>query len=247
MSNHLNMTEKEFLYSYDSSVYEHPSVAVDSSIFTIKDGSLSVLLVKRAEHPFIEKWSLIGGYVKMDLDEDLTSTAMRKLLEKTSLKCPYLEQVLTVGNAIRDPRGWTLVTTYFALLPWQKMNLQVGNGALEVQWFSVKKALEMDLAFDHKMLLEKSLERLRAKSLYTTLPINLMQGNFTLVELQAVYEAILDQPIQAKSFRRRMLGSEIIEETGKFRETSRRPAMTYRIRQGEEAHYFIRNLESIQL
>lgn len=247
LPNQREISEEQFLSTYDASLYDRPSTAVDSAIFTIMDDTLAVLMIQRGAHPDLAKWSLVGGYVNMESDLDLVSTARRKLIEKTALDCPYLEQVMTIGNATRDPRGWTISTAYFALLPWQEMELCAGNGALDIKWITLESIAKLDLAFDHKMILEKCLERLKTKALYTTLPVNLMQGDFTLSELQSVYETVLGKTIQAKSFRRRILGCSVIEETGESRATGKRPAKLYRLITNTDTHYFNRNLESVNL
>jgi len=241
------MSEEEFLKSYDPSKYDRPSTAVDSAIFTVYQGKLQVLLIKRDEHPCINQWSLVGGYVDINTDASLEQTALRKLEEKTGFSSPYLEQVISIGNATRDLRGWTISTIYYALIPHESLNLNAGKGASEVKLIPVDKVTSMEVAFDHHNILSLCLERLRNKALYTTLPVHLMQENFTLSELQTVYEIILGHTIQQKSFRRRMLASDCVEETGEMRETSRRPAMTYCLIKGAKPHYFTRNLESINL
>lgn len=239
------ITEKQFLEDYNPAVFDRPSTAVDSVIFTIKEGGLHVLLLKRSDHPFMGKWALVGGYIDMKNDVDLEATAIRKLNEKTALECAYLEQVCTVGDSKRDPRGWTVSTCYFALLAWQEMSLSAGRGAEDIAWVTVEEAMKKSLAFDHNRLLNLSLERLRAKSLYTTLPVNLMDEEFTLLELQAAYEIILNQPIQAKSFRRRIENSKVTEETGNFKPTGKRPAMLYRKIDQPETYFFTRTIESL--
>lgn len=241
------MTEQDFLKNYDPRKFDRPSTAVDSAIFTVNEGELKVLLIQRDQHPFLEKWSLVGGYVNMEQDASLEATALRKLKEKTGFSSPYLEQVISLGNAERDPRGWTMSTIYYALIPYDSIKLNAGKGALDARMVSVEEAQGMELSFDHNHVLDLCLERLRNKALYTTLPVHLMQGHFTLSELQSVYEAILGHSIQQKSFRRRMEASECIQETGEMRETTRRPAMTYRLIKGAGLHYFTRNLESINL
>ncbi len=241
------MTEKEFLKNYDPSAFERPSTAVDSVIFTVYQEELQVLLIKRDELPFHGKWSLVGGYVNIHQDDSLDATALRKLEEKTGFSSPYLEQVMSIGGKERDPRGWTISTIYYALIPHDALNLNPGKGASDAKMTSIAEALNMELAFDHKTVLKHCLERLRNKALYTTLPVHLMRGNFTLSELQSIFETILGHTIQQKSFRRRMLGSETLEETGEMRETTRRPAMTYRLKAGVSPHYFTRNLESVHL
>ena len=154
------MTEKEFIKNYDPSKFERPSTAVDSAIFSVYDGELKVLLIQRNEHPFLGQWSLVGGYVDIHQDESLDATALRKLEEKTGFCSPYLEQVVSIGGKDRDPRGWTISTIYYALIPYDDLQLNAGNGASDVKMFSVTEATKMKLAFDHNAVLELCLDRL---------------------------------------------------------------------------------------
>jgi 8-oxo-dGTP diphosphatase len=237
-------SERDFLASYDDGRFKKPSVAVDVVIFTVFEGDLHVLTIKRAEHPFLGRWSLVGGYVDVDKDSDLEASAKRKLEEKTSVRTPYLEQLITVGDGRRDPRGWTVTTVYFALLPVDKIRLRQGGSASDIEWTKVFGAgIKKKLAFDHTKLLELALERLRSKVLYTALPLYLMPPEFTLNELKTVFDLILGNEIDGKSFRRRILGAEMIEETGASKISGKRPAKLYRIRKGFESHFFVRNLE----
>jgi len=237
-------TEEQFLKAYDASLYERPNITVDTVIFTVLEQSLHVLLVKRAEFPFKGSWSLVGGYVDINHDHSLEDTAKRKLTQKTGVKTPYLEQLETVGNANRDPRGWSVTTVYFALIPSAHIQLKSGQGATDTQWVKVINGrVESPLAFDHADILSRSVQRLRNKVLYTSLPIYLMPESFTLGELQTVYEIILGQVIDSKSFRRRILTSDILEKTGEKRHVSKRPATLYRLKEAAEPHFFVRNIE----
>ncbi|MBY0462714.1 MAG: NUDIX hydrolase [Alphaproteobacteria bacterium] len=231
-------------YGYGPMSYKQPNATVDVAIFTIIDGNLHVLTVKRAEKPFNEMWSLVGGYVDIEKDKNLESTATRKLQEKTGVQTPYLEQFETIGNADRDPRGWSITTVYFALISSEGIELKTGKGTNDIKWSKIEKGkIEEPLAFDHAEILQRCIERLRNKVLYTSLPIHLMPNEFTLSELQKVYEIILGQKIEHKSFRRRMLGADILIEAEGMRHEGRRPAQLYRVKEGHNAHFFIRNLE----
>ncbi len=97
------ITEKAYLKNYNIHDFEVPLTTVDMAIFTVRDNSLQVLLVKRAQHPSAGMWALPGGFVNLAEDCDLAATARRKLEEKTGVDTPYLEQVATFGNAKRDP------------------------------------------------------------------------------------------------------------------------------------------------
>lgn len=237
--------EAKFWKDYDPSKFKKPSMAVDTAIFTIRDSDLYVLMIQRDEHPFKDQWSLVGGYIDIEKDHSLEDTAKRKLEEKTGVSTPYLEQVGTIGNGTRDPREWTVSTSYFALIPSESIKLKAGKGATNIQWMKVDILMETDLAFDHLLILSNCLERLRAKSLYTTLPINLMPEVFTFSKLQQVYEIILNKKIQQKSFRRRIETSDILEETGDMQATGKRPATLYRIKEAAKTHFFTRTIESL--
>ena len=237
------MTEEEFLRTYDASVFPRPNVAVDTAIFSVREGALYVLTVKRTNHPFKDMWSLVGGYVDLQNDIDIEATAKRKLEEKTGVKTPYLEQFETIGNNTRDPRGWAVTVVYFALIDSSNIQLMAGNGASDIKWSLVKDGKVADkLAFDHDEILRRCIERLRSKVLYTTLPAHLMPGEFTLGELQNVYEVILNKELDHKSFRRRIIGAGILEETEKTRHTAKKPAKLYKLKDAH-THFFIRNIE----
>ena len=140
------MTEKEFLKNYDSSIYDKPSVTVDVLIFTIfneksknyrklDDKKLSLLLVKRGEHPYKGKWAIPGGFVK--LNESLETGAKRELKEETNVDNVYLEQLYTYGEVNRDPRTRVISSAYMALVNSDKLNVNAGDDVSEARWFSV--------------------------------------------------------------------------------------------------------------
>ena len=237
-------SEAEFLTDYKASIFERPNTSVDTVIFTVIANDLHVLTIKRTEHPFKDVWSLVGGYIDTKNDSDLEATAKRKLLEKTSVATPYLEQFGAVGNGIRDPRGWSVTTVYFALIPSEDIQLYAGKGASEIKWTKMTDGrIEDTLAFDHTELLYKCMERLRSKVLYTSLPVYFMQKDFTLGELQKIYEVILGTVIDHKSFRRRILNANILDESNAMRREGTRPAKLYHLKKSHRAHYFSRNIE----
>lgn len=238
-------SEEAFLQAYDASEFERPSTAVDTVIFTVIDEKLHVLIVKRANHPYRGAWSLVGGYIDIHHDQTLEDTAKRKLQEKTGVKTPYLEQFETIGNQTRDPRGWSITTIYFALISAKTIHLKAGNGATDIRWSPIENGkIPEALAFDHANILSRCVDRFRNKVLYTSLPTYLMPETFTLGELQKVYEVILESPIEHKSFRRRLLGADLLEETGKMKDSGRRPAKLYRLKKTAPPHFFVRTLEA---
>ncbi|HET8729919.1 MAG TPA: NUDIX domain-containing protein [Moraxellaceae bacterium] len=235
-------TEADFLKAYNIHDYDIPLVSVDIAIFTLHDDQLKVLLVKRPDYPQKGKWALPGGFVDVKRDNDLRETALRKLSEKTSVHAPYLEQLESVGSATRDPRGWSVTVVYFALIPYHEL-APAKTVSEEVGWVSVEQALERKLAFDHTDLLQRSLNRVRSKVLYTLMPAYLIASPFTLSTLQQAYEIILGRPVEKKAFRRRLENAEVIEPTGGMESQSAgRPAALYRLKPAVSGFNFSRQL-----
>ncbi len=238
------LTEKEFLKEYNAREYEAPLMTVDMAIFTIRKDKLHVLLVKRAQHPGIGKWALPGGFIDLVKDKQLVDTARRKLKEKTGIDTPYLEQVETFGSRRRDPRGWSVTVAYFALIASEDIDIASNETSEEIVWAAIEGIpKKYNLAFDHNVLFQACYDRLKAKVQYTSLPINLLPQEFTLSELQKIFEIILGSKIEKKSFRRRIIDANIIGETGNVKTGSNRPAKLYSVNAAGKSHYFPRNIE----
>ena len=206
--------------------YPHPAVTTDIVIFTLRDQQLKVLLIKRKGTPYKGKWALPGGFV--GIDEDLEQSAKRELAEETGVKGVYLEQLYTFGAPKRDPRERVITVAYFALIPSQKQELRADTDAAAVDWFAINQL--PNLAFDHEHIVDMAHQRLVAKLDYSTIAFQFMPKEFTLSELQAVYEIILQQEVDKRNFRKWVLALENIEETGnERREGPHRPAKLYRI------------------
>ena len=218
--------------------FARPLTTVDVAIFTIRDDALHVLLVQRPEgkgEPFPGAWALPGGFVDVDKDKDLEACATRKLKEKTDIVSPYLEQLGSWGSADRDPRGWSTTHAYFALVP------AVKKYAADARWFAIYAGkVKPKLGFDHGDILETAIQRLRSKVEYTSLPAYLMPAEFTLPDLQKVYEIVLDRPLEKSAFRTRMLAADLIEPVAKMRKGPNRPAQLYRLKKAKSPVFFAR-------
>ena len=237
-------SEAKFLKNYNIHDFDVPLTTVDMAIFTLKDYVLQVLLVKRAQHPALGKWALPGGFIDLKKDHCLMDTAKRKLREKTGVNTPYLEQVASFGSSDRDPRGWSVTLAYFALLSWEEVTLSKDGSSDDIKWVAIDNVLNtINLAFDHDEILLACIERLRNKVQYTSLPINLLPEEFTLTEMQSTFELILRKKVEKKSFRRRILDANIIEETGNMKKGSNRPAKLYRAKSEAANHFFPRSIE----
>lgn len=228
---------------FDPHVVERPLTTVDVVIFTVLEERLQVLLVTRPEspeEPFKGMRALPGGFVDVHQDADLESCARRKLLQKTGVESPYLEQVGSWGGSGRDPRGWSATHVYFALIP-APQTLPHGTQATDAAWFPVEHfRVNVKLAFDHAKLLDAAINRLRNKVEYTSLPAFLLPQEFTLGELQRMYEIVLERPIEKSAFRTRAFAANLVEPTAKMRVGPNRPAQLYRLCRPKEIVYFPR-------
>lgn len=224
--------------------FDRPLVTVDLVVFTVRDEQLCVLLVKRPDkptEPFPGQWALPGGFIDVDRDLDLEACARRKLKEKTGVASPYLEQLGSWGGRRRDPRGWSTTHVYFCLMPSDDVTLEAGANAADVIWAAVEDGgIGRRLAFDHAELLAAALERLRGKVEYTSLPAFLLPVEFTLTELQRVYEIVLGRRVEKKAFRTRMLAGDLLIEVPRVRTGPNRPAQLYRLRDREAPVFFPR-------
>ena len=207
--------------------YPHPAVTIDIVIFTIRQDELKVLLIKRALPPHRNQWALPGGFIK--LEESLEEGAKRELQEETGVTGVYLEQLYTFGRPDRDPRERVITVAYYALIPSDELEPKAASDAENVSWFGLKEL--PDLAFDHKEILKMAHQRLIAKLDYSTIAFQFMPKDFTLSELQHVYEVILREQIDKRNFRKRILSLNLIKETGKARKVgAHRPAKLYRVK-----------------
>lgn len=205
-------------------------VTVDVGLFTLLEGRLTVGLLRREAPPYADVEALPGGYVRPEEDHDAQAAARRVLKSKAGLEPSYLEQLYTFSGRVRDPRGWSVSVAYYAVVPFEQLAPAVKSGELRLVAVDNAPALP----FDHDDILATAVERLRAKSTYSTLPAFLLPESFTLSELQAVYEQVIGQALDRTTFRRQMLDLGAIEPTGERKRTGpSRPAEVYRLKAAE--------------
>jgi 8-oxo-dGTP diphosphatase len=185
-------------------------VAVDAVVFgyTSKEG-LSVLLIKRNIKPFKDSWALPGGLVGDD--ESLEDAIQRELKEETGVNINYLEQLYSFGKPGRDPRNRVISITYYGLVKPDAFELHADTDAADVAWFNIKKLPQ--LAFDHKEILKAAHERLKNKMLYQPVGFELLEEKFPFSELEKLYMAVLDRPIDRRNFKKKVVKFGFLEET----------------------------------
>lgn len=223
--------------------FPRPLTTVDLAIFTVHEQQLHVLLVRRPntpDEPFPGLWALPGGFVDIARDPDLEACARRKLRDKTAVTSPYLEQLGSWGSKDRDPRGWSTTHAYFALIP-DTVLVQAGANAADAAWYPiVGNRVAVKLAFDHGEILATAIERLRSKVEYTSLPVYLLPKEFTMTELQRMFEIVLGRDVEKSAFRTRVFSADFIEPVPRMREGQQRPAQLYRQQRPSEVVFFPR-------
>ncbi len=205
-------------------VHEKNFVAIDSIIFGFDQGKLKLLLIKRKMPPMEGHWSLMGGFVGSG--ESIDDAAYRILEELTGLKSVFLEQLYTYGDLKRDSADRVISVAYYALININNYDQAQGlnHGA---RWFALDDI--PPLVFDHNAMVMKALRRLRRKTIVQPIGFELLPEKFTLTKIQQLYEAIHQQPIDKRNFRKKLLSMGVITRLDeKDKESSKRGAFYYK-------------------
>ena len=215
---------------YDKYAYEPFAVTVDLAVLTLRAGALHVLLVERGQEPYAGHWALPGGFVQPG--ESAETAARRELAEETGLfdvSGLHLEQLRTYSEPDRDPRMRVVSVAFAALLP-DAPEPHGGSDAADARW--VPYGTARPLAFDHDRILADAHERVGAKLEYSCLATAFCPPEFTLGELQQVYETVWGTTLDRPNFRRKVLATpgfvEQVPGAAKLTGGRGKPAALYR-------------------
>ena len=200
------------------------NVAVDCIIFGFEDGNLQVLFQHRTIEPFNGELTPLGGFVQEN--ETLDEAAYRVLTERTGIEELFLEQLQAFGDINRDPGGRVISVAYYALLnkTYYDNNLLK---KLNCQWVNVNNLPV--LYFDHMNMMQKAISRLQDKISYTPIALKLLHEEFTMSQMQRLYEAILAVELDKRNFRKKVSDMPYFIKTGKVDKIgSKRGAAIYR-------------------
>ncbi|MFC9778522.1 NUDIX domain-containing protein [Paenibacillus chitinolyticus] len=213
--------------NYSAGKYRTPDGApADIVIFTITSTErgtvkkslphreLQVLLIQRKCWPFAGQWALPGGFCKET--ETVYDCAKRELREETGVGEVHIEYFNVYSTPGRDPRGWIISHAFFALVHEQYLaGRQAADDAADVKLFSVEEALGMELAFDHKQILQDALDQVRRQMLTTIIAKEFLPEEFTISELYQVIRTLVPE-FEEKNFIRKITSTQsrkgIIEE-----------------------------------
>lgn len=203
-------------------------LAVDCIIFGFNGKEMKALLIKRGFEPEKGKWSLMGGFVGEK--EPVNDAAARVLKQLTGLTNIYMEQLHCFGDTHRDTAGRVVSVAYFALINIENYNEQLTHDH-EARWFAMSKI--PPLIFDHKQMLKKAKKVLAEKVSNHPIGFELLPVKFTLRQLQNLYEAIFEAPLDKRNFTRKILSINVLKKLNeKERESSRKGAFYYRFDKG---------------
>lgn len=188
--------------------FPRPALTIDCVVFGLDEDDLKVMLVQRDLEPFAGMWALPGGFVRPD--ETLDEAADRELREETGIGNVFLEQLYTFGAVDRDPRERVVSVAYYALVNLRDHKIQAATDARDAAWFRMDDL--PSLAFDHEKILDVAAARIKGKVRYEPIGFELLPKKFTLRQLQDMYEKILDQPLDKRNFRKKILGMDLLKE-----------------------------------
>ena len=207
--------------------YEYPRAAltVDCVVFGVDEENLKVMLIQRDIEPFKNRWALPGGFVR--IEETLEQAAQRELAEESGLQKVFLEQLFTFGDLNRDPRERVVSVAYYALVKPSEHQVLASTDARDAAWFAVKDIPA--LAFDHEKILATAWERLKGKLRYQPVGFELLPAKFTLSQIQHMYETILEEKLDKRNFRKKILSMGLLLELDEFqKDVAHRAARLYR-------------------
>lgn len=201
-----------------------PRVAVDTVVLSVLDNKLRVLLLQIKDGIYEKKWAVPGGLVQVN--ETLDAAAERVMEQKTNLKTKHLEQLYTFGELNRDLRSRAISVAYFLLInKVDDLDIKKPDHYQSMQWFDINKLPSM--AFDHEKIIKTAIARLQDKIAYSNVAYALLPIEFTLTEMQHIYEIIWNRPLDKRNFRKKMLQLKLIEKVNKIKEGAFRPARMY--------------------
>lgn len=203
----------------------HFGISVDCVVFGYDGQNLQVLLVERGVEPYAGFEAIPGDLVT--LNEDITQASKRVLHDLTGLPDIYLEQINTFGAVHRHPIGRVVTVVYYALLDKNLYNPHPSSWASEAYWKNLDAIGEM--AFDHRQILEAAMAHLHHKVQHQPIGFELLPEEFTLAQLQHLYETILNTAFDKGNFRKKMLSMNVLIPLDKTqKEVRHRPARLFR-------------------
>lgn len=200
------------------------NLSIDCVVFGLHKGRLKVLTVEYGQGPHKGCWALPGGWVRVD--ESIDAAAARHLKDLTGLDDIYLQQLQAFGEVNRVKESRIVTIAYYALVKQEDFAIVIGNTTSDVQWRDLDEP--RSLIFDHEDILQLALTSLRHRVRHEPIGFNLLPQKFTLLQLQELYEAILNVKLDKPNFRRKMIKMKLLTPCGeKQKHVAHRAAELY--------------------
>lgn len=185
------------------------TLAVECCVFGFQENKLKILLVKRSIEPFKDHWMLPGG--AMGEGRTLSESVNDVLNNLTGIKKISLQQVASYSEVNRHPVKRVVSVSFYALVKPENYPVIPKNYISEIKWYGIDEL--PNLGFDHDQLFVDALEKLRGNLKEHLVFGELLSDRFTLTELQELYESILEEKLDRRNFRKKILQMNILEPT----------------------------------
>ncbi len=224
MENYQPRLLQDDLYSIPIDEFFKSAFSVDCVIFGYHECELRVLLIQRGTEPFENYWALPGDLVYPN--EDLDSAASRILKDLTTLTNIPIKQVKTFGKVDRHPLGRVITVAYLALVEPADLAPHASSWASQTQWHSINEIPQ--LAFDHRQILDVSLDELKNRVLHEDIWSKVLPSKFTLTQFQEVFETILGKSFDKGNFRKKVAKYKFLKQLDEAQKNvSHRPSLLY--------------------
>lgn len=210
-----------------NSKYKNQGIHVIASIFTIDNGKLKVLLIKRKNNPYASSWALVGGALYND--ENLEDGLSREIKEKTGLEDIKVKLANVFGKKNRSPVMRMVAISYIGMVDKEKVNIYKNTlKTSNADWFLIENIPK--LAYDHNEILIDAYKKLKKTILTNSILKVFFPDGFTLPELQILYESILNKKLDRRNFKKKLLqtGKVILTDEERTFE-GKRKAKVYRL------------------
>lgn len=210
----------------ENPLYKNQGIHVITALFTVEDGKFKVLLIKRGNEPFKNKWILVGGACYNN--ETVEEAMKREMYEKTGLKDVKTSFFRIYSEPNRSPVMRMLAVVYIGVIDCKKVKiLKKTTKTKDADWFLIDRV--PPLGYDHSEILVDAIEFLKEKIFDSQILKALFPDTFTLPDICNAYKSILDKDIDRRNFRKKLLSNKIIEPTGTFETVEgKKPAKLYR-------------------
>lgn len=194
-----------------------PGFSIDCAVFGFHDGMLKILLTKIKDQ---DLWGLPGGYIKKN--ENLKDAASRILKDRTGAENIYLQQFRVFGDLNRsedffkeyDDTLWHkqrfISLGFYALVDYSQVQIMIDDLSNACEWVPIDEI--QGFMMDHQNIFDHALISLRKQLNYKPIGYKLLPEEFTMPELQRLYEIILNKKLNRGNFYRKMIGYDILDK-----------------------------------